>query len=276
VKMEIRIRTEFDPESRINLMLGDVNDMLDKIPDNSVDLILTDPPYMISQDGGKITRNNMRFGAYKRSMDISLDYGEWDHFETIEDYIAFTDNWVTKSFSKLKEGGWIFIFFDKMKMHILQEIADRIGITPKLIYTWCKTNPAPHFRKMNFVSATELIWCGEKGNKKMKNYQPQREMYNYFLSPNKTAYGETDHPNEKPVELLKKLILPTTLKDDVVLDPFMGSGSTGVAAIMLDRKFVGIEKEQHYVEQAISRIAKHTGIHKFDLFDHDLSEQVLE
>jgi len=271
--MEVKVLSEYDPESRINLMMGDVNAMLGKIPDNSVDLILTDPPYMISKDD-KITRNNMRLGAYKRSMDVSLDYGEWDHFASVEEYITFTDMWVTKAFAKLKEGGWIFVFFDKLKLYIMQQIADRIGITPKSIYVWCKTNPTPHFRKMNFVSGTEFIWCGEKGNRKMKNYQPQPDMYNYFLYPNKSIYGETDHPNEKPVELLKKLILPTTLKDDVVLDPFMGSGSIGVASVMLDRKFVGIEKEPHFMEQSVKRIAKHTGIHKFDLFDHDVYEAV--
>jgi len=254
-------------KDRAILYLGDALIDLDNITENSVDMVLADPPYMVSKKEAKIVRNNMRLGAYRRSMDVSLDFGQWDHFESIEQYIDFTRAWVSKAYSKLKDGGWICVFFDKMKTYILDDISREISITPKTIYVWAKTNPVPHFRKMNFVSATEFIWCGEKGNRKMKNYRSQHEMYNYFLYPNKTAFGETDHPTEKPVELLKRLILPTTLEDDVVLDPFMGSGSTGVASMLLNRKFIGIEKDQHYYEQAKARIDKHIGTSKLDIYD---------
>ena len=154
------------PEDRAKLYFGDSLMVLDDIPENSIDMILTDPPYMISKEGAKIIRHNMRSKEFKRSKDISLDFGEWDHFESIEQYIDFTRAWVTKAFSKLKDGGWICIFFDKMKTYILDDISREISITPKNIYVWAKTNPYPNFRKVNFLSATEFIWCGEKGKRK--------------------------------------------------------------------------------------------------------------
>jgi len=252
---------------RVILYFGDALTELDNIPNESVDLIVTDPPYMISRKD-KITRNVMGMGAYRRSMDISLDFGQWDHFESLEEYIQFTKVWVSKAFSKLKDGGWMCIFFDMMKIYILEDISQEIGITPKTIFVWAKTNAPPHFRSMNFVSATEFIWCGEKGNMKMKNFRSQPEMYNYMLYPNKTGFGESDHPTEKPVALLKRLIMPTTVEDDVVLDPFMGSGSTGVASMLLNRKFIGIEKDQHFYEQGKSRIEKHIGLSKLDIYDY--------
>jgi len=244
-------------KDRAKLYLADALLVMEDIPENSIDMILTDPPYMISKKGAKIERKYLWSDKYRRSKDITLDFGEWDHFESIEQYIDFTRAWLTKAFSKLKDGGWICIFFDKMKIYILDNISREIGITPKTIYVWAKTNPVPNFRKMNFLSATEFIWCGEKGNRKMKNFRSYHEMYSYFLYPNKSIYGETDHPTEKPVELLKHLILPITLENDIVLDPFMGSGSTGVASMLLKRKFIGIEKDPHYYEQARARIDKH-------------------
>ncbi len=227
---------------------------LQQIPDNSIDLILTDPPYMISQKNKKVNRSNMRIGAYRRDMDIKLDFGEWDHFESEQAYQDFTQKWMSLAYTKLKQGGWIMVFFDKNKMWMLELIAKELGITFKTIYVWAKSNPVPHFRRVNFVSATEFIWMGVKGNARMKNYQKQTEMYNYMIYPNKSSYGETDHPTEKPVELLKRIIKPVTLEHDTVLDPFMGSGSTAVASIQLQRQFIGFEINEEYYKMAQDRI----------------------
>jgi DNA modification methylase len=217
------------------------------IPDNSIDLILTDPPYMISQKNKRINRKNM---------DIQLDFGEWDHFENEQEYEEFTRKWMTLAYSKLKDGGWFMVFFDKNKICMIEKIAKELGMTSKTIFVWAKTNPTPHFRRMNFVSATEFIWMGTKGNMRMKNYQKQTEMYNYMLYPNKSTYGETKHPTEKPVELLKRIIKPVTLENDVVLDPFIGSGSTAIASIQLNRRFIGFEINREYYNIAMQRINK--------------------
>ncbi|PMP73816.1 MAG: hypothetical protein C0180_05770 [Aciduliprofundum sp.] len=226
------------------------------IPDNSIDLLLTDPPYMISQKNKRINRKNMRTEAYRREMDINLDFGEWDHFESEQEYEEFTKKWMTLTYNKLKNGGWFMVFFDKNKICLLEKIAKELGITSKTIFVWAKTNPTPHFRRMNFVSATEFIWMGVKGNTHMKNYQRQTEMYNYMLYPNKSTYGETGHPTEKPIEILKRIIKPTTVENDVVLDPFMGSGSTAIASIQLNRRFIGFEINKEYYNMAMQRVSK--------------------
>jgi DNA modification methylase len=217
------------------------------IPDNSIDLIVTDPPYMISQKNKKINRKNI---------DIQLDFGEWDHFENEQEYEEFTRKWMTLAYNKLKDGGWFMIFFDNKKICLMEKIAKELGMMFKTIFVWIKTNPTPHFRKMNFVSATEFIWMGAKGNMRMKNYQKQTEMYNYMLYPNKSTYGETKHPTEKPVELLKRIIRPVTLENDIVLDPFIGSGTTAIASIQLNRRFIGFEINREYYNIAMERINK--------------------
>ncbi|MGC8585814.1 MAG: DNA-methyltransferase, partial [Thermoplasmata archaeon] len=90
----------------------------------------------------------------------------------------------------------------------------------------------------------------------IKNYQRQTEMYNYMLYPNKSIYGETEHPTEKPVEVLKRIIKPVTVEYDTVLDPFMGSGSTAIASIQLNRRFIGFDISEKYYNIAMQRINK--------------------
>lgn len=96
-----------------------------------------------------------------------------------------------------------------------------------------------------------------KGEGKPKNFLSQREMINYFLYPNSSTYKETKHPTEKPVAIVRKLILASTNKEDTVLDPFAGSGTTAVACIQTKRKFVCIEKSEEYFREAIERIKKY-------------------
>jgi len=237
------------------IICGDCIEEMKKLPDNCIDAIITDPPYAISQEGKKISRKSLSSKSWKRNMDIKLDFGKWDNFETENDFFKFTESWFKECIRVLKQKGWIYIFFDKQKTGYFDLIlAPKYGIKSRTIFTWLKTNPCPSFRKVNWLSASEFIWVGSKGSCKLKNFLNQTEMFNYMLTPNKSIYGKTEHPTEKPEDLIKKFILVSTDKGDIILDPFIGSGTTAVACIQTGRKFIGIEINPKYVQIANERI----------------------
>jgi DNA modification methylase len=234
---------------------GDSLEILKEIPNESVDLVITDPPYAISQRGKEISRKSLSSKSWKRDTSIKLDFGKWDNFETEEDFFEFTESWFKECVRVLKPKGWIYIFFDKQKIGYFDLLlAPKYNIKSRTIFAWLKTNPTPSFRKVNWLSASEFIWVGSKGKSKLKNFLAQKEMFNYMLTPNKSAYGKTEHPTEKPLSLIEKFILTSSNEDDIVLDPFLGSGTTAVACKKLGRKFIGIEKEQKYVDIANKRL----------------------
>ena len=193
--------------------------------------------------------------SWKRGMDIRLDFGEWDNFENKDDFFEFTRNWFSECVRVLKPKSWIYVFFDKQKVGYFDLIlAPEYGIKGRTIFTWLKTNPYPSFRKVNWLSASEFVWVGSKGSCKLKNFFNQTEMFNYMLTPNKSIYGKTEHPTEKPEELIKKFVLVSTNKRDLVLDPFLGSGTTMKACLELNRNCIGIEIEPEYIQIAKKRL----------------------
>jgi len=239
---------------------GDTLKVLKTLSDESVDCIIVDPPYAISQEGKKISRKSLSSKSWKRDMDIRLDFGEWDIFETEDDFFKFTESWFKECVRVLKQKSWIYIFFDKQKTGYFDLIlAPKYGIKSRTIFTWLKTNPCPSFRKVNWLSATEFVWVGSKGSCKLKNFLKQTEMFNYMLTPNKSIYGKTEHPTEKPEQLIEKFILVSTNKGDLVLDPFLGSGTTMVVAEKLNRNSIGIELNPDYIEIAKKRMKPFLG-----------------
>jgi len=232
---------------------------LKKLNDESVDCIITDPPYGVSQRGKKISRKSLSSKSWKRNMDIKLDFGKWDNFETEDEFFKFTESWFKECVRVLKQKSWIYIFFDKQKIGYFDLIlAPKYGVKSRAIFTWLKTNPTPSFRKVNWLSASEFIWVGSKGSCKLKNFLNQTDMFNYMLTPNKSIYGKTEHPTEKPEELIKKFVLVSTHKGDLVLDPFMGSGTTAVVCKQTGRNFIGFEISQKYVDIANKRLSQQT------------------
>jgi DNA modification methylase len=239
------------------IIQGDCLDVLKTIPDESVDLVVTDPPYFISQIGNNINRRNLKAKSLRRNSDIRLDFGEWDHFDSERDFFEFTESWFKECIRVLKPKGWIYIFFDKQKMGYFDLfLAPKYGVKSRTIFVWVKTNPVPSFRKVNWVSSTEFAWVGSKGEGKIKNFLTQKEMYNYMLTANKSSYGVTAHPTEKPEAVMGRFIQASTLKGDVVLDPFMGSGTTAVAAKKLGRNYIGIEENSEYIKMAEERLTR--------------------
>jgi len=242
-------------ENRI--IQGDALELLKTFPDDSIDLIVTDPPYFISQKGNNISRKNLSSKAHKRNSDIKLDFGEWDHFDDDKAFLEFTENWFKECVRILKPKSWIYIFFDKQKVGYFDLfLAPKYGIKARTIFVWAKTNPVPSFRKVNWISSTEFAWVGSKGESKIKNFLTQKEMYNYALTPNKSAYGKTEHPTEKPESVITRFIKASSSEGDIVLDPFVGSGTTAVVAKKFNRKYIGIENSPTYCKTAEERLRR--------------------
>lgn len=237
------------------IICGDCLEVLKTLPDESIDAIITDPPYMISQSGKSIGRKSLSSKSWKREMNIKLDFGVWDNFHSEEEFFNFTESWFKECVRVLKPKGWMYIFFDKQKIGYFDLLlSKKYGMKGRTIFSWLKSNPVPSFRKVNWLSASEFIWVGSKGECRLKNFLQQKEMFNYMITPNKSSYGETKHPTEKPIVLIEKLIKVNSNEGDIILDPFLGSGTTAVACLKLNRDFIGIEKEDEYVKIAEARI----------------------
>ncbi len=241
--------------TKLTLIHGDALKVLPKIASESVDLAIIDPPYAISQPNKKIVRKNMNLKMYRRNSDIRLDFGKWDWFPSEEEYFSFTEKWFKEIARILKSKSWVYVFFDKNKTGYFDLIlGKKYGIKSRNILVWHKTNPVPSFRKVNWISSSEFIWVGSKGECKLKNFLTVKEMHSVFEYPNATAYAETNHPTEKPLELIKKLIITSSNEGETVLDPFLGSGTTMKACLELKRNCIGIEIDPNYVDIVKKRL----------------------
>ncbi len=226
---------------KYKLINADSMKYMKNLPGNSIDFILTDPPYNLSQ----YSTGNMRFDW--RS-DINNDLAEWDKdfspFDLKEEFLRI-----------LKPTGNIFAFCSYNLIGKWHEVFDPIFDTFQF-FVWHKTNPVPKFRKAGFLNSCELLVC--MWNKKHTwNFGKQNEMHNFFESSicmQPERLKNPKHPTQKPLGLLKQLIKVASNEDDTVLDPFMGVGSTGVASLRMNRKFIGIEIEKEYFQAAEKRI----------------------
>ena len=238
----------------IELYHGDCLEYMKSIPDNSIDLILTDPPYNISQCGKALDRSKHVSPIMRRDKAISLDFGAWDRMDR-DDFLLFTRSWFEKACKKLKNGGTIISFFSEEDISLFHWMSEQNNLRTRTIFVWHKTNPSPSVRKVNYLSSTEFAYMGSKGDKSWTfNFGYQNDMHNFFETPNSSVYGETEHPTEKPLSLMEHFVKIHTNKDDIILDPFMGSGTTGVAAVKNGRNFIGIEKDDEYFKIASKRI----------------------
>ena len=221
---------------------GDCLDYLGQIPDNSIDLILTDPPYNIAQ----YSTGNINLPG--RSA-LNNDLAEWDlipidPFDLLPDFKRI-----------IKPDGNIFVFTSYNLIGKWHEAFDSEFDTFQF-FIWHKTNPAPKIFKNGFLNSCEMIACmWNKGHK--WNFSDQRNMHNFFESPicmKPERLSEPKHPSQKPVRLLEHIVSIASKENDVVFDPFMGVGSTGVAALRNKRRFIGIEIEKSYFDAAEMRI----------------------
>lgn len=228
--------------SKYTIVNGDCMDHLRHIPDQSIDLILTDPPYNIAQ----YSTGNIDLPGRTA---LNNDLAAWD-LKPIDPSALLAD------FKRIiKPNGNIFVFTSYNLIGKWHKAFDSEFDTFQF-FVWHKTNPAPKIFKNGFLNSCEMIACmWNKGHK--WNFSSQNEMHNFFESPicmRPERLSDPKHPAQKPVKLLEHIIKIASTKGDVILDPFMGVGSTGVAALKNDRKFIGIEIEKAYFYAAERRI----------------------
>lgn len=222
--------------------MADSRDVIKRIPDNSIDFILTDPPYNLGQHS---TGNIPLPGRSAMNNDVA----EWD-------MIDFNpEEWSDEFIRILKPTGNLFIFTSYNQLGRWYNCLDHRFDTSNFMI-WHKTNPAPKIYKAGFLNSCEMIFtCWNK--KHTWNFISQAEMHNFVESPicmRPERLSNPKHPAQKPVSILKKMIEIASNKDDIVFDPFMGVGSTGVAALELDRRFIGVELDESYFNAAKKRI----------------------
>lgn len=212
------------------------------IPSKSVDLILTDPPYNIA----KYSTGNINLPGRKA---LNNDIADWDK-KTVDPKQLLDD------FKRiLKPKGNIFVFTSYNMLGKWHEAFDKEYDTFQF-FIWHKTNPAPKIFKNGFLNSCEMIIClWNKGHK--WNFSTQKEMHNFFECPicmSPERLKEPKHPAQKPIKLLKHIIEIATDENDIVFDPFMGVGSTGVAAKQLKRQFIGCEIQKKYYDACVKRL----------------------
>jgi modification methylase len=245
-----------------SIIKGDCVAALEALPDKSVDLIFADPPYNL-QLGGALHRPDQSL------VDACDD--EWDQFASFEAYDAFTRAWLLACRRVLKPHGTIWVIGSYHNIFRVGATLQDLDFWILNDIVWRKTNPMPNFKGRRFQNAHEtMIWASRDPKAKgytfnyeaMKAANDDVQMRSDWLFPIcsggerlKGADGKKAHPTQKPEALLARILMASSKPGDIVLDPFFGSGTTGAVAKRLGRNFVGIEREQDYIDAASARIA---------------------
>jgi len=254
--------TNYYKDDNFCLYKGDCRDVMKTLPDDYVDMIFADPPYFLSNGGFTVASGKM----------VSVNKGKWDESKTAEEDFEFHQSWLREAKRILKPNGTIWISgtyhsiyqcgyaLQLQKFHILNDIS------------WFKPNASPNLSCRFFTASHEtLIWA--RKDKKAKHYfnydcmknsdwskdfikKPGLQMRSVWSihppKPVEKTFGK--HPTQKPLELLRRCILASTEENAMILDPFNGGGTTGIAAEMIgNRKYIGIDLEKEYLDLSIER-----------------------
>ncbi len=255
------------------ILAGDCVEIMRSLPEKSVDMIFADPPYNL-QLGGELHRpNNTRVDGVEE---------HWDKFDSLAAYDRFTRDWLAEAHRILKTDGTIWVIGSYHNIFRVGATLQDLGFWVLNDVVWVKTNPMPNFRGTRFANAHEtLIWCArDKDARYTFNYQAMKalnddlQMRSDWLIPLcggperlRRGDGGKAHPTQKPEALLHRVIMASTRPDDVVLDPFFGTGTTGAVARKLGRRFIGIEREAEYRRIAEKRLATISDVVDRELVD---------
>ena len=255
---------------------------LSTITDKTVDLILTDPPYIISRDSGMNTHYNtvkkneenkvdfvktedewntykasnqidddsnkvnyMKYGSiYGKKYCVKTDYGEWDSKFTMD----MLEKFVSEYYKKLRPGGTLIMFFDIWKISQLKELFEKYKFKQIRFIEWIKTNPQPLNSNVNYLTnCREIALLAVKGGKPTFNSKYDNGIYHYPLQGGKNRF----HPTQKSLKLFEALISKHSNENDVVMDTFLGAGTTAIAAKNTNRQFLGCEISTEYYDKVI-------------------------
>lgn len=243
----------FDEED-FKLINDDVFEATKCMQEKTFDMIFADPPYFLSNNGITCSGGKM----------VSVNKGEWDKEVSLKEKHEFNRKWIKECYRILKDDGTIWISGTLHNIYSIGMALEEEGFKIINNITWQKTNPPPNLACKTFTHSTETVLWARKDIKKAKykfNYELMKKLNNnkqmkdvWTTSLTKLSekkFGK--HPTQKPLELLEKIILASTNENDLILDPFSGSGTTGIAAKKLNRKYVGIDKEKEYLDISIKR-----------------------
>jgi DNA modification methylase len=251
----------FYRDDLVEIWRGDCLEVLPRLAADglSADLVFADPPYGISRDVRISRGDRVKF----KGKDISLFFGEWDVFSGEEEFWEFTFAWADAALGILRPGGMLCSFFDRDKINFLSAyLRKRHGCKPKGYFAWVKTNAVPQARKVKWMNAWEVVGMWQKpGGPLCYNWElGQHPDYLTTSVPGNTAGedGPRLHPTQKPVRVAELFIAYWTPPGGLVVDPFLGSGTTAVAAKRLGRRCVGVELDEGWCRAAAERCAQRT------------------
>ena len=242
------------------ILLGDSLKIMKTIPSKSIDLIFADPPYNLQLKDTLYRPDQTTVEAVTQ---------DWDKFNTYKEYDNFTEQWLKESKRILKKGGALWVIGSYHNILRVGTSIQNHGFWILNDIIWHKTNPMPNFRGTRFTNAHEtLLWCTTSREAKYTfNYQNLKELNDgkqmrsdwYIpICSGKERLRENNnqrsHPTQKPEALMYRIILSSTNKGDIILDPFLGSGTTAVVAKKLQRNFIGIEQDKEYISLAKKRL----------------------
>lgn len=253
-----------EDKAKFEVHTGDLFEVLKGIPDQSVDFIFADPPYFLSNNGTSV----------KSGKRVSVNKGEWDKSSGFAIDRTFHKSWVELCLQKLSLSGSLAVSSTPHSTYKIGTAIEELGLRVLNEIIWFKPNAAPNLGRRHLTASHEtLIWATRDGNRnytfnysemraghfpndKLKNEGKQmRNVWSIPTTPKKEK-RLGGHPTQKPLALLERVILAFTNRGDLVLDPFCGSGTTGVAAVGLGRRFIGIDIVSEYTELASRRLGE--------------------
>ena len=247
-------------EVKNKILKGDTITELKTIPNDSIDLIFADPPYFMQTEGELLRTEGTKFSGVE---------DEWDKFENYKEYDSFCEMWLRECRRVLKKDGTIWVIGAFQNIYRIGYIMQNLGFWILNDVIWSKPNPVPNFKGTRFTNANEtMLWCSKDKTSKYKfNYKTMKHLngekqmksvWNIGICIGneriKGKDGKKAHSTQKPEKLLENVILSSSSSKDIVLDPFMGSGTTAAVAKRTNRDFIGIEREEKYIEIANDRI----------------------
>ena len=238
--------------SDFRLLEGDCLTVIPQI-ENDVDMVFADPPYFLSNGGQTVKNGKIQ----------SVNKGDWDKLISDNDAYVFTYEWLSAVRGKMADNATIWVSGTHHNIFTLGRILPQLGFKILNVITWEKTNPPPNFSCRFFTHSTEFIIWARKHPKVphyfdydlMKRLNNDKQMKDVWRLPAIAKWEKScgKHPTQKPLALLAQIILASTKKDALILDPFAGSSTTGIAGHVLERRFIGIEQEFDYLKLSQAR-----------------------
>ena len=235
------------PNRDFTLLHGDCMQILREF-DFKFSCIFADPPYFLSNGGISVHAGKI----------VSVNKGEWDKGKSQQEIMDFNMEWLSLCRDKLKENGTIWVSGTYHNIFAVANCLTKLGYKILNVVTWAKTNPPPNISCRYFTYSTEFIIWARKSEKKphyfnydlMKQINGDKQMTDVWHLPAIAQWEKScgKHPTQKPIALLSRILMASTQQGEWVLDPFCGSATTGIAANLLGRRFLGIDQEDEYIE----------------------------